>query len=66
MALFLSEIHNRVLSVGIWQLWQGGNLALAAAGSVVLVGIMGALILITLIITGGTLVQRGGLSTVRG
>src|SRR5690606_24499192 len=32
MALFLAGPHNRVVSVAIWQLWQGAFLGSAAAG----------------------------------
>jgi iron(III) transport system permease protein len=40
MALFLSGPHNVVLSVSIFQLWVGGNLGPAAAGTVVLTVLM--------------------------
>ena len=48
MALFLSESHNRVISVNIWYLWQDGNLGIAAAGSVVMVAVAGTLMLLIL------------------
>jgi iron(III) transport system permease protein len=57
MALFLTESHNRVLAVTVWQLWQGGNLGIASAGAVAMVVIMGGLILFTLRI-GGSSVHR--------
>jgi iron(III) transport system permease protein len=44
MALFLSGPGNRVLSVSIFELWQGGNPGSAAAGSVVLVVALGTLV----------------------
>jgi iron(III) transport system permease protein len=58
MALFLSESHNRVLAVTVWQLWQGGNLGIASAGAVAMVAIMGGLILLTLRLGKGSM-QRG-------
>jgi iron(III) transport system permease protein len=58
MALFLSESHNRVLAVTVWQLWQGGNLGIASAGAVAMVAIMGGLILLTLRL-GKRSMQRG-------
>jgi len=67
MALFLSESHNRVLSVTIWYIWQDGDFGIAAAGSVVMVLIMGALMWFSLKLTGGTALgqQRGGMHVVR-
>ncbi len=58
MALFLSESHNRVLAVTVWQLWQGGNLGIASAGAVAMVAIMSGLILLTLRLGKGSM-QRG-------
>jgi iron(III) transport system permease protein len=52
MALFLSEIHNRVLSVSIWHLWQNADFGIAAAGAVVMVSFMGVLALVTLKLIG--------------
>jgi iron(III) transport system permease protein len=68
MALFLSESHNRVLSVSVWYLWESGNLGVAAAGSVVMVAIMGALMWITLMLAGGLSIgqERVGFSVPRG
>jgi len=57
MALFLSEIHNRVLSVSIWQLWTGGNIGVASAAAVVMVATMGVLMLITLRLARGRLLE---------
>ncbi len=67
MALFLSESHNRVISVSVWYLWESGNLGVAAAGAVVMIAIMGALMWIILMLTGGTLIrqERVGLSVPR-
>ena len=63
MALFLSESHNRVLAVTVWQLWQGGNLGIASAGAVAMVAIMSGLILLTLRLGKGSMqrVVRVGL-----
>jgi len=58
MALFLSEIHNRVLSVSIWHLWQNADVGIAAAGAVVMVCIMGVLALVTLNLVGGASVGQ--------
>jgi iron(III) transport system permease protein len=65
MALFLTESHNRVLAVTVWQLWQGGNLGIASAGAVAMVVIMGGFILLTLRIGGSSMKQdaRHGLRT---
>ena len=67
IALFLSESHNRVLSVNIWYLWLDGDFGIAAAGSVVMVVIMGALMWFSLRMTGGSPLgqQRGGMHVVR-
>jgi len=67
IALFLSESHNRVLSVNIWYLWLDGDFGIAAAGSVVMVIIMGALMWFSLRMTGGSPLgqQRGGMHVVR-
>ena len=54
MALFLSEIHNRVLSVSIWHLWQNADFGIAAAGAVMMVSFMGVLVLVTLKLIGRT------------
>jgi iron(III) transport system permease protein len=64
MALFLTESHNRVLAVTVWQLWQGGNLGIASAGAVAMVAIMGGLILLTLRLGKGSM-QRGEDRTAR-
>jgi len=68
MALFLSEIHNWVLSVSIWHLWESGKIGAAAAGSVVMVAVMGMLMLVTLSLFRGRAVgqRRVGLSALRG
>ncbi len=68
MALFLSEIHNRVLSVSIWNLWAHGNLEIAAAGGVVMVATMGVLMLAALKLIGGKSVgqKRIGVSSLHG
>ena len=68
MALFLTESENRVLSVSIWYLWQGGNLSLAAAGAVAMVAIMGVIIFVTLTLSGRNILgQRGlGLDSTQG
>lgn len=58
MALFLSESHNRVLSVIIWQLWSSGNIGIASAGAVAMVLVMGVLVLITLGLTTGVLKEH--------
>jgi iron(III) transport system permease protein len=58
MALLLSESQNWVLSVSIWHLWVSGRLGVAAAGSVVMVAIMGALMLLTLRLTSGVVGER--------
>ena len=58
MALFLSESHNRVLSVNIWHLWVSGNLGFAAAGAVVMVVIMTVFMFITLRFTRSILMER--------
>lgn len=55
MALFLSESHNRVLSVSIWQLWSSGNIGIASAGAVMMVVVMGLLMLVTFRLTTGVL-----------
>lgn len=67
MALFLSVSHNRVLSVSIWNIWEGGELGVAAAGAVVMVGIMGVFVLVVLDLFGGVAVgqRRTGLASVR-
>jgi len=67
MALFLSESHNRVLSVSIWYLWQEADFGPAAAGSVMMVIIMGGLVWVILKLTGGSPVgqQPVGLSSLR-
>ena len=67
IALFLSESHNRVLSVNIWYLWLDGDFGIAAAGSVVMVIIMGTLMWFSLRMTGGSPLgqQRGGMHVVR-
>lgn len=68
MALFLSESQNRVLSVSIWYLWEGGNLGIASAGAVVMVAAMGVLMLAILSLFGSAAVgqRRAGVSTMRG
>ena len=68
MALFLSESHNRVLSVSIWHLWESGNIGVASAGAVVLVATMAVLMLITLKLAGVLSVtqRRAGLGMLRG
>jgi len=69
MALLLSEYNNRVLSVNIWYLWQGGHMGIASAGAVVMVAVMGILMIATLSLIGGRSVgQRPvvGLSALRG
>ena len=67
MALFLSENHNRVLSVSVWYLWQEADFGPAAAGSVMMVIIMGGLMWVILKLTGGSPVgqQPVGLSSLR-
>jgi iron(III) transport system permease protein len=55
MALFLNGPNNTVFSVAVWNLWQQGNLRLAAAGSVVLVTTMGLLALVAMRFTGGVI-----------
>lgn len=57
MALFLNGPNNTVFSVAVWNLWQQGNLRLAAAGSVVLVFTMGLLTLVALHWTGDAVVD---------
>ena len=52
MALFLTEINNRVLSVSIWHLWQNADFGIAAAGAVMMVFFMGVLALVTLKLIG--------------
>jgi iron(III) transport system permease protein len=58
MALLLSESQNWVLSVSIWHLWVSGRLGVAAAGAVVMVAIMGALMLLTLRLTSDVVRER--------
>jgi len=58
MALLLSEIHNRVLSVSIWNLWIVGSLEIAAAGAVVMVAIIGVIMFTTLKIIGAASAGR--------
>jgi len=60
MALFLSESHNRVLSVSIWHLWQDADFGIAAAGSVVMVVFMGVLMWVCLKLTGSSPVGSRG------
>jgi iron(III) transport system permease protein len=48
MALFLSGPHNQVLSVAIWELWDGGSVGKASAAAVAMVAIMGALMYVLL------------------
>ena len=55
MALFLSGPENIVLSVSIFQLWTDGNLGPAAAGTVVLTLLMGAVTLLILRFSGGAM-----------
>lgn len=59
MALFLSESHNRVLSVNIWYLWQEGNFGTAAAGSVLMVAVAGALMFAILSFSGHQAGEQG-------
>jgi len=62
MALFLTETDNVVLSVAIWGLWDDGQVGEATAAAVVMVGIMGLLLLLTLALTKGRFShQRYGL-----
>lgn len=58
MALFLNGPNNTVFSVAVWNLWQQGNLRLAAAGSVVLVSTMGLLTLVLLHWTGDAVADQ--------
>lgn len=53
MALFLSGPHNQVLSVSIWELWEGGNIGRASAGAVAMIAVTGSLMLIIFKITSG-------------
>lgn len=53
MALLLGGPKNKVLATQLWILWRQGNLSEAAALSIVLVFIMGALILLLQKMTGG-------------
>jgi len=55
MALFLSGPENQVLSVSVWRTWEAGDMGQSAAAAVVMVGITGLLLLITLTVTGGRL-----------
>lgn len=48
MALFLSGPHNQVLSVAIWELWDGGSVGKASAAAVVMVGAMSVLMFVFL------------------
>jgi iron(III) transport system permease protein len=48
MALFLSGPHNQVLSVAIWELWDGGAVGKASAAAVAMVGVMGGLMFVLL------------------
>jgi len=48
MALFLSGPHNQVLSVAIWELWDGGSVGKASAAAVAMVSVMGALMFVLL------------------
>jgi iron(III) transport system permease protein len=68
MALLLSENHNRVLSVNIWYLWQGGNMGIASAGAVVMVAVMGVVLLVSLSLIGGGPAgqKRVGIGALRG
>ncbi len=68
MALLLSETHNLVLSVTIWELWNAGYMGIASAGAVVMVASMGGLMLITLGLIGrGSVGQhRVGMGALRG
>lgn len=66
MALFLSGPQNHVLSVSIWQLWDGGSLGTAAAGAVAMVAITGVLMFVILRLAGGPtagIVGRGVAAT---
>ena len=60
MALFLSGPQNVVLSVSIWQLWEGGRVGTAAAGAVMTVAITALLMLLILKLTGGRVTSRLG------
>ena len=61
MALLLTETENTVLSVAIWRLWSDGQVCLASAGAVIMVGIMGALLMLALALSKGRLSpQRTG------
>lgn len=53
MALFLSGPQNQVLSVSIWQLWEGGDVGIAAAGAVAMVATTGPLAFGILRLAGG-------------
>jgi iron(III) transport system permease protein len=46
MALLLGGPRNKVLATQLWILWRQGNLSEAAALSIVLIFVMGALILL--------------------
>jgi len=52
--LFLAGPHNRVLPVAVWELWQGGQVSIAAAGGAVMVVVMAVLVFATLKLTGKT------------
>jgi iron(III) transport system permease protein len=54
MALFLSGPHNQVLSVSIWELWEGGHIGRASAGAVAMIGVTGSLMLIIFKISGNS------------
>ena len=57
MALFLTGSRNTVLAVAVWDLWRTGDLGVASASAVMMVIIMGFLVLLTLIATGGRFTQ---------
>lgn len=57
--LFLASSENRVLAVAIWQLWGTGNLTMASAGAVIMVGAMGLILLVAIWLGGiGIVPQR--------
>jgi len=61
MALLLTETENIVLSVAVWGLWSDGQIGLASAGAIIMVGIMGTLLLLALALSKGRLSpQRAG------
>lgn len=53
MALFLTETKNLVLSASVWILWRDGEMGVGSAAAMIMIGITGMLMLVTLILAGG-------------